>query len=86
MSKTTPASLKQFQVAKPKNTSAPTLHSGEAPHAAPSRERIQKTFRIQKVAAKQLALLKLHAEKNQEDLLAEALNLLFEQYGMPPVA
>ncbi len=35
---------------------------------------------------KQLAQLSLDTDKDQSDLLAEALNLLFERYGKPPIA
>ena len=35
---------------------------------------------------KQLAQLSLDTDKDQSDLLAEALNLLFERYGKPSIA
>ena len=35
---------------------------------------------------KQLAQLSLDTDKDQADLLAEGLNLLFERYGKPPIA
>jgi hypothetical protein len=35
---------------------------------------------------KQLALLAVQEERTQADLLAEALNLLFEKYGRSPIA
>jgi hypothetical protein len=35
---------------------------------------------------KQLAILAVKEEKSQAALLAEALNLLFERYGEPPIA
>jgi hypothetical protein len=35
---------------------------------------------------KQLALLAVQEERTQADLLAEALNLLFEKYGQSPIA
>lgn len=35
---------------------------------------------------KQLARLALDQDSSQTDLLAEALNLLFEKYGLPPIA
>ena len=35
---------------------------------------------------KQLAQLALDTDKDQGDLIAESLNLLFERYGKPPIA
>jgi hypothetical protein len=35
---------------------------------------------------KQLAQIALDTDKDQGDLLAEGLNLLFERYGKPPIA
>jgi hypothetical protein len=35
---------------------------------------------------KQLAILAVKEEKSQAALLADALNLLFERYGEPPIA
>ena len=35
---------------------------------------------------KQLAQLALDTDKDQSDLMAEALNLLFERYGKPTIA
>ena len=35
---------------------------------------------------KQLALLAVQEERTQADLLAEAINLLFEKYDQPPIA
>ena len=70
-----PADLSQFQVAKP--TATPN-------QPAPARK--MKGFRIRINAAKQLAMLKIETDKDEQDLMAEALNLLFEQYGKPPIA
>jgi hypothetical protein len=39
-----------------------------------------------KAVRKQLANLATHEEKSQAALMAEALNLLFEKYGQPPIA
>ena len=52
---------------------------------------ITKGFRIKPEAARQFDMLKAEVEgKNGKDkgpaLIAEALNLLFEKYGKPPVA
>jgi hypothetical protein len=35
---------------------------------------------------KQLAMLAVQEERTQADLLAEAINLLFEKYGQSPIA
>ena len=35
---------------------------------------------------KQLAMLAVQEERTQADLLAEAINLLFEKYGRSPIA
>ena len=35
---------------------------------------------------KQLAQIALDVDKDQADLIAEALNLMFERYGKPPIA
>ncbi len=45
-----------------------------------------KAFRVRTAASKQLAMLKVTTGRNQQDLLADALNLLFEHRGLPPVA
>ena len=61
----------------------------------PSLRNSQQMSRIGKVAItqwvdpavrKQLARLALDQDGSQADLLAEALNLLFEKYGLPPIA
>jgi hypothetical protein len=38
------------------------------------------------VVRKQLAQIALDTDKDQADLLVEALNLVFERYGKPPIA
>ncbi len=70
------------------------------PDATPQRERAEAAFAVppsrqgkKAIAAyfdpavrKQLALLAVQEERTQADLLAEAINLLFEKYGQPPIA
>jgi hypothetical protein len=65
-----------------------------APPAAPLGRTVQRS-RIGKVSIgvwvdpavrKQLAQLALDTDKDQGDLIAEGLNLLFERYGKPPIA
>jgi hypothetical protein len=62
--------------------------------AAPTSRTVQRS-RIGKVSIgvwvdpavrKQLAQLALDTDKDQGDLIAEGLNLLFERYGKPPIA
>jgi hypothetical protein len=66
-----------------------------APAPVTSSGRIVQRSRIGKVSIgvwvdpavrKQLAQLSLDTDKDQSDLLAEALNLLFERNGKPPIA
>jgi hypothetical protein len=65
-----------------------------APPAAPAGRTVQRS-RIGKVSIgvwvdpavrKQLAQLALDTDKDQGDLMAEGLNLLFERYGKLPIA
>jgi len=79
-----------------------TKPASQTPTPAPAKDlpsslrMSQQTSRIGKVAItqwvdpavrKQLARLKLDIDaESQEFLLAEALNLLFEKYGLPPIA
>ena len=81
----------------PKPALAPAPIPAEAtpsPPAAPSGRTVQRS-RIGKVSIgvwvdpavrKQLAQLALDTDKDQGDLVAEGLNLLFERYGKPPIA
>lgn len=77
------ADLSQFQVRKPKPAPEPTK---AAPQEAQSEKRVQKGFRIRAEAARELGLLKLDTGRTEQDLVAEALNLLFEKYKRPQVA
>ncbi len=78
-----PADQSRFQVAKPTDT---PNQPAPAPSTTVTPARKMKGFRIRIDAAKQLAMLKIETDKDEQDLLAEALNLLFEQYGKPPIA
>jgi hypothetical protein len=85
------ADLSQFQV----NAEKPPA---EEAALSPQRERskatvplITKGFRLKPEAARQFEMLKAEVEGvNGKDkgptLIAEALNLLFDKYGKPPVA
>lgn len=43
-------------------------------------------FQLPAAAKKQLAILAIENETTQQALLVEALNMLFERYGKPPIA
>jgi hypothetical protein len=78
----------------PKPAAVPLPAEASAPPAAPAGRTVQRS-RIGKVSIgvwvdpavrKQLAQLALDTDKDQGDLVAEGLNLLFERYGKPPIA
>jgi hypothetical protein len=87
------ADLSRFQV----NVEKPQVVE-KAPQAGNRRERrqvavplITKGFRVKPEAARQFDVLKaeaegVHGKDKGPALIAEALNLLFEKYGKPPVA
>ena len=79
------ADLSRFMVPKP---SATALKPTKAAPVTSRRggDRKLKGFRLRKEAAKQLAMLKIETGKDEQDLLAEAVNLLFLQYGKAPIA
>ena len=75
----------------------PALVSPSAPPeaAAPPTGKTVQRSRIGKVSIgvwvdpavrKQLGQIALDTDRDQSDLMAEALNLLFERYGKPPIA
>ena len=43
-------------------------------------------FQLPVAAKKQLAILAIERETTQQALLVEALNMLFEKHGKPPIA
>ena len=43
-------------------------------------------FQLPAAAKKQLAILAIEHETTQQALLVEALNMLFEKHGRPPIA
>jgi hypothetical protein len=71
---------------------APTsaLHRGQSEVAvtvAPSRQGKKAIAAyFDPAVRKQLAMLAVQQERTQADLLAEAINLLFEKYGQSPIA
>ena len=84
MSKSKLPDLARFRVSKP--ASSPTVPAQNVSPGYVSPEYKLKGFRIRTEASKQLAMLKVTTDRDQQDLLADALNLLFEQHGLPPIA
>jgi len=94
------ADLSQFQVKKPsaapeaespppKRAKPKAARGGDMPKlkaASGGEARKLKGFRIKREAAKQLAILKIETDTDEQDLVAEALNLLFKKYGKPQIA
>lgn len=57
------------------------------PAQQPSRRgKVAITHWVDRAVRKQLARLAIDHESSQAQLVAEALNLLFEKYGQPPIA
>ncbi len=73
--------------------SAPAAASGEqesapmAAYDAPSRKgKVAISAYFDPAVRKQLAILAIKEDKSQAALVADALNLLFERHGEPPIA
>jgi hypothetical protein len=76
---------------KPALVVPPALPEAAGPPAgrAVQRSRIGKVsigVWVDPAVRKQLAQIALDHDKDQSDMVAEALNLLFERYGKPPIA
>lgn len=70
---------------------APDRAVVKPPHRAapsqPGREgKVSITQWVDPLVRKQVAQIALDEDKNQQDLINEALNLLFEKYGRSPIA
>jgi hypothetical protein len=67
---------------------APNAEPGELkPPARPDRAgRAPLPFWATVAAKKQLRILAAEEDGTQQDLMTEALNLLFQKYGRPPIA
>jgi hypothetical protein len=88
MSKTraTLGSTGVFAEEDPPAKPAPTLAPAKA-GARPDRQgRGALPFWTTTAAKKQLRLLAAEQDTTQQDLMTEALNLLFKKYGKPPIA
>lgn len=76
-------------VAKPTIPSVPQkeLPASLQPIQQPSRKgKVAITHWVDPAVRKQLARLSIDHDTSQGALMAEALNLLFEKYGQPPIA
>ncbi len=59
----------------------------ETPARSPSRQgKVSITHWVDPLVRKQIAQLALDADRHQGEFISEALNLLFEKYGKPPIA
>ncbi len=68
-------------------SSTPAVVSGIQTPQQPSRKgKVAITQWVDPAVRKQLARLALDIDSSQAALIAEALNLLFEKYGQPPIA
>ena len=75
--------------AKPISTTVPQpeLPASLQPIQQPSRRgKVAITHWVDPAVRKQLARLSIDHDTSQGALMAEALNLLFEKYGQPPIA
>jgi hypothetical protein len=80
---------------RPRPATAPKAPAAAAPEDSSASVLLPQRSRLGKVAItqwldpavrKQLAQLALDHDKSQAELVAEALNLLFERYGKSPIA
>ena len=78
-------SLTSLRIQKPSGSNSPApkpaVHNRQK-----TESRKQKLFKLTRQANKQLVMLKAETERTEQDLLTEAVNLLFTQYGKPPIA
>jgi hypothetical protein len=77
----------------PKVAPSPVVPSAQEPAPAVAQPRTQSrygkvaiTHWVDPAVRKQLAQLALDYDRSQGEFAAEALNLLFEKYGQPPIA
>ncbi len=71
----------------PTSVSQPELPASLQPIQQPSRKgKVAITHWVDPAVRKQLARLSIDHDTSQAALVAEALNLLFEKYGQPPIA
>ena len=56
-----------------------------APPVAHAEERKPAMFRVRPQAKKQFAILARELDRTEQDLIAEAMNLVFDKYGKPRI-
>jgi hypothetical protein len=79
--------LKSIQTEAPSPTVAQSAPPRAAPEVQPSRVgKVAIAAYFEPEVRKQLALISVHNDTTQSALLAEALNMVFEKYGYPPIA
>ncbi len=75
----------EVDTATARETTSPS--AGDAAKQPPSRQgKVAISGYFDPAVRKQLAIMSVHQDKSQAALLAEALNLLFEKNGQPPIA
>ena len=79
--------VRRHPPARPASTPAEELpRSLHIPQQASRRGKVAITHWVDPAVRKQLARLSIDHDSSQAALVAEALNLLFEKYGRPPIA
>lgn len=73
-----PTSLSDVMAKKSAASAVTPPEPGEGPRTL--------TLRLPAIVHDQLREMAFHARKSQHSLLMEALNLLFERHGKPPIA
>ena len=79
------ADLSAFTVTKPQALPALAVEEKEQPQQG-SRRLIKKSLQMTPEAARQLLMLKAETGKKENELLSEALNLLFKKHGKAQLA
>ena len=80
------ADLSAFTVTKPQALPTLAVEEKEQPQKQGSRRLIKKSLQVTPEAARQLLMLKAETGKKENELLAEALNLLFKKHGKAQLA
>ena len=81
------SALSKFSVTKPGQQAPITPPPPKPdPKGTADEQYRKKTVRIREGAARQLGRLRADTRQTEQDLMAEALNLLFEKYDLPVVA
>jgi hypothetical protein len=80
-----PTAVKPPVTAQPASVQGPAA-GVQAPQQPSRRGKVAITQWVDPAVRKQLARLAIDMDSSQGALVAEALNLLFEKYGQPPIA